>query len=78
MNKVGSRFCGKRQTHTHTHRQNDYRNPTAHVPRVNECEDSICLGLNYHVKEAEGNSHTVIIINEEWESGSVTAHGQRH
>ena len=29
-----------------------------------------------HVKEAEGNSHATILINE-WDSGSFTAHGQR-
>ena len=27
-----------RQTHTHT--QNDYRNPTAHAPRVNQVRES--------------------------------------
>ena len=32
------------------------------MPRVNECEDSICLSLNYHVKEVGGNSHAVILM----------------
>ena len=34
------------------------------------------LMAKQHVKEAEGNSHAVILIKE-WESGSFIAHGQR-
>ena len=41
-NKVCSRFRGNKQTHTHTHGQNDYRNPTAHAPRVNESCTCTC------------------------------------
>ena len=33
INQVCSSWCGNRHTHTHT--QNDYRNPPAHVLRVN-------------------------------------------
>ena len=29
---------------------------------MNEYEGSICLSLNYHVMEAEGNSHAVILM----------------
>ena len=33
-NEVGSRFCGGRQTHIHTH---DYRNPVVHASRISSC-----------------------------------------
>ena len=65
INKVCSRFCGNR----HTHRQNDYRNPTAHVPYNiglkwcnNYCvqQEIIEHALRVHFSSSKGGSHWYI------------------